>query len=68
MQIPDYNNHLKEFEEAETVVLGISRDSVFAHTAWREQLGGLQVPLLADMKGEAAASYGVSQHPLCACR
>ena len=59
VQIPDYNDHVKAFEEADTVVLGISRDSVFAHTAWAEQLGGLEVPLLADMKGEAAQAYGV---------
>jgi len=59
VQIPDYNEHLDKFEQADTVVLGISRDSVFAHTAWGEQLGGLDVPLLADMKGEVAQMYGV---------
>jgi len=59
VQIPDYDQHHEEFEEADTVVLGVSRDSVFAHKAWQEQLGMTNVPLLADMKGEAAEKYGV---------
>ncbi|MDP3938841.1 MAG: redoxin domain-containing protein [Deltaproteobacteria bacterium] len=59
VQIPDYNEHLKEFDAADTVILGISRDSVYAHKAWREELGGIEIPLLADMKGEVAEKYGV---------
>ncbi len=59
VQIPDYDQHHDEFEQADAVVLGVSRDSVFAHKAWQEQLGLTNVPLLADMKGEAAEKYGV---------
>ena len=59
VQIPDYDEHHADFEKAGAVVLGISRDSVFAHKAWQEHLGLARVPLLADMKGEAAGKYGV---------
>jgi alkyl hydroperoxide reductase subunit AhpC len=42
-------------------VLGVSVDSVFAHRAWAEQLGGLAFPLLADFhpKGAVARQFGV---------
>ena len=59
VQIPDYDQHHADFEKADAVVLGISRDSVFAHKAWKEQLGLGSVPLLADMNGAAATKYGV---------
>jgi len=38
-------------------VFGISRDSRFAHTAFK-QAENIQHPLLADLKGEVARSYG----------
>jgi len=59
VQIPEYDQNADAFEEVDTVVLGISRDSVFAHKAWQENLGMSKVALLADMKGEAASKYGV---------
>jgi alkyl hydroperoxide reductase subunit AhpC len=59
VQIPEYDKDAASFDEANTVVLGISRDSVFAHKAWQEKLGMVRVPLLADMLGEVAAKYGV---------
>jgi peroxiredoxin len=59
VQIPDYDQNHEAFENADTVVLGISRDSVFSHKAWQEKLGMSNVPLLADMKGEVASKYGV---------
>jgi peroxiredoxin len=42
-------------------VLGLSVDSVYAHAAFAEQLGGLDFPLLADFhpKGEVAQAYGL---------
>lgn len=39
-------------------VFGISRDSRFAHAAFKAQ-EGLQHSLLADVKGEVARKYGV---------
>ncbi len=43
--------------DAGAQIFGISRDSVFAHAAFKESL---QIPqsLLADMKGEVAQQYG----------
>ncbi|MCC7268803.1 MAG: redoxin domain-containing protein [Caulobacteraceae bacterium] len=46
-----------DFEGANAKVLGISRDSIHAHRAWKEAKG-LKHTLLADMKGEVATKYG----------
>lgn len=59
VQIPDYNAHLKQFEDADAVVIGISRDSLYTHKAWQEHLDDMELTLLADMKGEVASQYGV---------
>jgi peroxiredoxin len=42
-------------------VLGLSVDSVYAHAAFADQLGGLGFPLLSDFhpKGEVAQAYGL---------
>jgi hypothetical protein len=46
---------------AHTLACGISVDSLFAHAAWAEQLGGISFPLISDFhpKGEIASSMGV---------
>lgn len=53
--------NLGRFAELNTQVLGISVDSVFAHQAFAEKLGGLDFPLLADFhpKGAAVQAYGL---------
>lgn len=58
VQLPDFSDRNKDFEALDTVVLGVSRDSVQTHKAWSRELG-LEVPLLADMTGQAARAYGV---------
>ena len=45
------------FEARGAKVFGISRDSVYAHKAFKDSLG-LTYSLLADMKGEVARLYG----------
>jgi alkyl hydroperoxide reductase subunit AhpC len=52
---------LARFAELPAHVLGLSVDSVYAHAAFAEQLGGLDFPLLADFhpKGEVAQAYGL---------
>ena len=61
------------FAELNVQVLGISVDSIFAHQAFAEQLGGLDFPLLADFHPKAAVihayglwneSWGVSQRAI----
>lgn len=59
MQLPEYSGLQDEFADADTVVLGINRDSVYAHKAWAAEYG-IELTLLADMKLEVAQKYGVA--------
>ena len=49
-----------EFAKADTVVLGVSKDSCASHQAFIDKYG-LKVDLLADTSGEVCAAYGVWQ-------
>ena len=49
-----------EFAEADTVVLGVSKDSCDSHQAFIDKFG-LKVDLLADTSGELCDAYGVWQ-------
>ena len=49
-----------EFAEADTVVLGVSKDSCASHQAFIDKFG-LEVDLLADTSGELCNAYGVWQ-------
>ena len=55
------NSLLKEFDAAETQVLGLSVDSKFCHKAWADGFGEIHFPLLADFhpKGDVAKKYGL---------
>lgn len=61
IQMPGYSKERQTFDGLNTQVLGISVDSVPAHRAWAEQLGGIDYPMLADFypHGEAAKKYGI---------
>lgn len=62
------NNRIKEFEQRNTVVMGVSIDSQFTHSAWRKTavkdggVGVLDYPLIADVNHHICQSYGV-EHP-----
>ncbi len=56
----DFTNLADEFEQANCVVLGVSRDDCGSHAAFRDK-HGLAVQLLADVDGEACEAYGVWQ-------
>nr|WP_281377057.1 redoxin domain-containing protein [Deinobacterium chartae] len=58
MQLPEYSGMREAFEELDTAVLGINRDSVYTHKAWSAEYG-IEIPLLADMTFEVARAYGV---------
>lgn len=60
-QIPQYREDLSKFSDLDTQILAISVDSVPAHKAWTEQLGGIPYPVLADFypHGDVARKYGV---------
>ncbi|MFA7386251.1 MAG: peroxiredoxin [Thiohalobacteraceae bacterium] len=49
-----------EFERADCIVLGVSRDDCSSHAAFRDK-HGLAVQLLADVDGEVCEQYGVWQ-------
>ncbi|MCW9032470.1 MAG: peroxiredoxin [Gammaproteobacteria bacterium] len=49
-----------EFAKADTVVLGVSKDSCVSHQAFIDKFG-LKVDLLADTSGELCDAYGVWQ-------
>jgi mycoredoxin-dependent peroxiredoxin len=59
VQIPDYQSSYKAFKQHQVEILGISRDSVYAHKAWSNDLGGIDFPLLADVTNDVAKKYGV---------
>ena len=59
VQIPDYQASYAEFRQHNVEIVGISRDSLFAHKAWSKELGGVDFPLLADVTNEVARKYGV---------
>jgi len=61
VQMPGYNSERQTFEGLEAQVLGLSVDSVPAHKAWADQLGGIDYPMLADFfpHGEVAKKYGI---------
>ncbi len=61
VQMPGYSKERQTFDGLNSQVLGISVDSVPAHRAWAEQLGGIDYPMLADFypHGEVAQKYGI---------
>jgi peroxiredoxin (alkyl hydroperoxide reductase subunit C) len=51
-----------EFSDRDTVVYGVSTDSEFVHLNWRlhhDDLRGLPIPMLADIKRELSAACGI---------
>jgi peroxiredoxin len=53
-----FRDNGSQFTEANTVVLGVSTDSVWANKAFREQLG-LEFPILSDSKRELSKTLGI---------
>ena len=59
MQLPEYSGREDDFAELDTAVLGVNRDSVYAHKAWAAEYG-IDLPLLSDMNLQVARQYGVA--------
>ncbi len=57
MQACAFRDRLAEFEDRNTVVLGVSPDPVRSHTKFRKKYD-LNFPLLADDDHAVAAAYG----------
>lgn len=64
-EITAFSDRHDEFSKLNTEVLGVSVDSQFTHLAWIQTdrkeggLGDLNYPLVADLKKEISAAYGV---------
>lgn len=56
----DFTALASEFAAADTVVIGVSKDSCDSHLAFIDKFG-LKVDLLADTSGELCAAYDVWQ-------
>lgn len=62
------DNRIEEFENRNTLVVGVSIDSQFTHSAWRNTpvanggIGKVRYPLVADVNHHICQSYGV-EHP-----
>ena len=67
-EIIAHNNRIKEFEDRNTQVIGVSIDSQFTHLAWRNTpvekggIGPVGFPLVADINHEIIKSFGIP-HP-----
>jgi peroxiredoxin (alkyl hydroperoxide reductase subunit C) len=62
------DKRIKEFEDRNTLVMGVSIDSQFTHNAWRNTpvanggIGQVGYPLVADVNHQICQAYGV-EHP-----
>ncbi|MFB0517390.1 MAG: redoxin domain-containing protein [Candidatus Neomarinimicrobiota bacterium] len=60
VQLPTYNRHLDGFKSRDTGVIAVSVDSAWSQKAFCDSLGGIDFPVLSDMKLEIAGRYGVA--------
>lgn len=58
VQACDFRDHAKAYAKKKSVILGVSRDSVKRHEAFRDKYD-LPFPLLADEDGAVCKAYGV---------
>jgi len=62
------DNRIEEFNQRDTVVMGVSIDSQFTHNAWRNTpvdqggIGAVRYPLVADLNHHICQMYGI-EHP-----
>lgn len=54
----EFTDHQRDFEECDTVVMGVSRDDCMVHEAFCDK-HGISVRLLSDMDAEVARKYEV---------
>lgn len=73
-EIISFSNRMKDFEECNTQVIGVSVDSKFSHYAWRNTpvekggIGSINFPLVSDITKEIARDYGVLVNDAVALR
>lgn len=57
--MPAFDKRIRDFEAANTQVLGISTDSPFSHENWAKTVGITNYPLLSDIQRTVVRDYGV---------
>jgi len=57
--MPAFDRRVRDFEAANTQVMGISTDSPFSHENWAKSVGISNYPLLSDIHRAACRAYGV---------
>ncbi len=73
-EIIAHDHRLKEFEDRNVQVIGVSIDSHFSHFAWRNTpinnggIGPVKFPLVADVNHEITRAFGVEHQDSVAFR
>src|SRR5260370_42122506 len=57
--MPAFDRRIRDFEAANTQVMGISTDSPFSHENWAKSVGISNYRLLSDIQRSAVRAYGV---------
>lgn len=58
IEAKDFRDHIKEFEQAGAAVIGVSKDSIKSHDAFKKKYC-LPFPLASDESGKTCEAYGV---------
>jgi peroxiredoxin Q/BCP len=58
IEAKDFRDHIKDFAKANTVVIGVSKDSIKSHEKFREKYC-LPFPLASDEDGTTCEEFGV---------
>ncbi len=58
-EVTGFNQALNLFRAEQTAVIGASVDDAESHRRWSRELGGLELPLIADQGAVLANAYGV---------
>lgn len=67
-QILSFNQQIAAFQQLGAQILACSTDSQHSHKAWAESLGGLALPLLADVHHTVAIDYNVFVEEEATCQ
>lgn len=60
MEAQEFTDLMDDFAAANTVIIGVSKDTCVSHGRFRDKYG-LSVRLLADVEGQLCEAYGVWQ-------
>lgn len=63
LEAQEFSDLADDFAAAETVVIGVSKDTCVSHAGFRDKYG-LSVQLAADVEGQLCEAYGVWQEKI----